>query len=85
MQNSESVAAPLTQFLKLGAYKWSMEAQIAFEKLKTTMMTLPILGMPDFDLPFEIEMDAPEFGVRVVMIQAGRPKAYFSHTLIIRD
>ncbi|KAA0032796.1 transposon Tf2-1 polyprotein isoform X1 [Cucumis melo var. makuwa] len=55
--NYGSVAAPLTQLLKLGAYKWLAEAQTGFEKL-TTMMTLPILAMLDFNLPFEIQMDA---------------------------
>lgn len=59
MQHYGSVAAPLTQLLKLSAYKWTEQVQVAFEKLKISMMTLPILAMPDFTLPFEIEMDAP--------------------------
>lgn len=43
VQNYWNVAAPITQLLKLGAYKWTEEAQEAFEKLKNAMMTLPIL------------------------------------------
>lgn len=49
------MAGSLTQILKVGADKWFEEANMAFEKLKMTMMTLPVLAMPDFNLPFEIE------------------------------
>ncbi|KAA0051965.1 ty3-gypsy retrotransposon protein [Cucumis melo var. makuwa] len=34
----------------------------AFEKLKMAIMTLPILVLPDFSLPFEIEIDALGYG-----------------------
>lgn len=63
MQNYGSMAAPLTQLLETGAYHWNEKASVAFEKLKTTMMTLPVLAMPDFNLPFEIEIDASGFSV----------------------
>ncbi|TYK23171.1 Ty3/gypsy retrotransposon protein [Cucumis melo var. makuwa] len=78
-------SSPLTQLLKTGAYKWTEEAETAFEKLKTAMMTLPVLALSDFNLPFEIESDASGFGVGAVLIQAKRPIAYFSKTLSMRD
>lgn len=43
MQNYGSTTAPLTQLLKIGAYKWDEKANTAFEKLKMAMMTLPVL------------------------------------------
>ncbi|TYK18318.1 ty3-gypsy retroelement transposase [Cucumis melo var. makuwa] len=70
MQNYGSTAGPLTQLLKNGAFKWNEEANESFEKLKTAMMTLPVLAMPDFNLPFEIETDASGYGVGAVLTQA---------------
>lgn len=49
------------------------------------MMTLPFLALPNFNMPFEIETYALGFGIWVVLIQAKRPIAYYSHTLAMRD
>ena len=83
--NYGSVAAPLTQLLKKGAYQWTVAVADSFENLKMAMMTLPILALPDFSMPFEIETDASRYGVGAVLIQNHRPNAYFSQTLAMRD
>ncbi|TYK29109.1 ty3-gypsy retrotransposon protein [Cucumis melo var. makuwa] len=80
-----TTAAPLTQLLKAGAFKWSEEAEEAFMGLKNAMMTLHVLALPDFSLPFEIETDASGYGIGAVLIQAKRPIAYYSQTLAMRD
>ncbi|TYK06599.1 Ty3/gypsy retrotransposon protein [Cucumis melo var. makuwa] len=85
VQNYDTIAAPLTQLSKTGAYKWSEEADVAFEKLKLAMMTLPMSAMPDFNLPLEIESDASGFGVGAVLTHAKRQIAFFSKTLCMRD
>ncbi|GJX46587.1 reverse transcriptase [Tanacetum coccineum] len=43
-----------SNLLKNGGYKWSDEAQAAFETLKSAM----VLALPDFTKPFEVETDA---------------------------
>ncbi|KAA0048728.1 transposon Tf2-1 polyprotein isoform X1 [Cucumis melo var. makuwa] len=44
------------------------------------MMTLPVLALPDFNVPFEIETDASSYGIGATLIQAKWPIAYYSHT-----
>ena len=41
-----SLAAPLTQLLRTGGFHWSWEANEAFQKLKKSMVTLPMLALP---------------------------------------
>ena len=48
-------------------------------------MTLPVLAMLDFNLPFEVETDASGFDVGTVLVQAKRPITFFSKTLCMRD
>ncbi|TYK25890.1 transposon Tf2-1 polyprotein isoform X1 [Cucumis melo var. makuwa] len=48
-------------------------------------MSLPVLALPNFDQPFEIETDALGYGVDAILIQSKRPIAFYSHTLAMRD
>ncbi|KAL0552392.1 hypothetical protein IC582_011501 [Cucumis melo] len=80
-----AMAGPLTQLLKKGGFNWTSEVEQTFEKLKKAMMSLPVLALPMFDKPFEIETDASGYSVGAVLIQNKRPIAFYSHTLAIRD
>ncbi|KAA0058175.1 DNA gyrase subunit A [Cucumis melo var. makuwa] len=79
------MAAPLTQLPKLGAFKWNEEDEEAFQRLQNTMITLPVLALPDFSIPFEVETDASRYGIGAVLMRNKRPIAFFSHTLAMRD
>lgn len=63
-----AIASPLTQLLKKGSFKLIEEAREAFMKLKNTMMTLPMLALPDFSIPFEIETNASGYGIGAVLV-----------------
>lgn len=67
--------------LKKDAFKWDERATEAFERLKQAMVTLTILVLPDFSLPFVIGSDAFGYGLGAILSQQQRPITYFSHTL----
>lgn len=63
------ISKPLTKLLKKNAFKWGEQAQEAFGKLKATMVSTPVLALPDFSLPFTIETDASGVGIGAVLTQ----------------
>lgn len=52
------IAAPLTDLTKKGAFSWCDRAQQAFEQLQEAMSSCPVLAIPDFSIPFELQCDA---------------------------
>ena len=65
--NYGAIATPLTQLTKKNNFRWLEEATKAFESLKNAMATLPVLALPDFQLPFEIETNATGFCLSAVL------------------
>lgn len=73
-----SIASPLTDLLKSSTWTWSSAATQAFKNLKTAMLNLPILTLPDFSIPFEVTTDASAMAVGAVLSQNSHPIAFFS-------
>ncbi|OMO75693.1 reverse transcriptase [Corchorus capsularis] len=72
----------LTELLKKGqGWNWSSNCQEAFENLKKTMMTDPVLALPDIEKPLEVETDASDFALGGVLLQEGHPVAFESRKL----
>lgn len=84
VQHFGLIAAPLKDLLKKNAFCWNSDAQAAFEELKPTMSTTPVSAIPDFSLLFILKTDASDSGLRAVLMQSGRPIAYYSHSLSSR-
>ena len=80
-----AISWPLTQQLKKDAFNWNLEAEAAFQKLKTTMTTIPVLALPNFSQLFIVETDASGYGLGAVLMQSHRPIAYFSQVLTTRE
>jgi len=70
------ISKALTDLLNKDGFIWKPEAALAFQKLKTAMMTASVLALPDFEQPFEIETD-----IGAVLQQKGHPIAYISKKL----
>ncbi|KAK1605211.1 hypothetical protein QYE76_028884 [Lolium multiflorum] len=76
--NFSTIAAPLNDLTKKG---WGAAQDHAFDELKRLLTSAPLLALPDFNKQFEIECDASGIGIGGVLMQEGRPIAYFSEKL----
>jgi hypothetical protein len=55
--------------------------QECFEALKLALSTAPTLKLPDFDMPFEVIVDASNIAIGAVLLQDKKPVAYESKKL----
>jgi len=87
VKDFSTIAAPLNEVVKKSVgFKCGEEQELAFVLLKEKLysapvLALPVLALPDFTKAFEIECDAFEMGIDVVLMQDRRPIAYFSEKL----
>jgi len=76
---------PLSQVTKGGAkekFFWSKSQQKEFIELKHHLFSAPVLALPNLQQPFEIETDASDYAIGVVLTQHGNLVAYHSEPLL---
>jgi hypothetical protein len=78
------IAWALSQVTRGGGkakFVWGLSQQQAFDDLKKYLFSSPILSLPDLQHPLEIEIDASDYAVGVILTQHSHPVAYHSETL----
>lgn len=85
-----TILGPITELTKkvnANKFKWTEAADDAFNKLKTALVSAPVLSTPDFTKPFVIHCDASDAGVGAVLVQGSgdteRVIAYMSQKLTV--
>ena len=86
IKNFSLKAKPLTELTRDDAvWRWEESQELAFKTLKRSLVTAPVLHMPNFDLPFVLTTDASAVSVGGILEQdfgSGlQPVAYESKKL----
>jgi len=77
VKNYGIISRFLTELLKKDGFHWSLEAKKAFAALTEAVSNVPTLGLPNFSKPFILETNACASRIGVVLVQEGRPLAFF--------
>ena len=78
------IAWALSQITRGGGkekFAWGQPQQQAFDDLKQFLCSTPILSLSNLQHPFEINIDASEYGVGIILTQHDHPVEYRSETL----
>ena len=71
----------ITNCMKQREFVWTKATAKAFNEVKQKMTEAPIMRLPDFTKPFEVECDVSGIGIRGVLSQKHHPIAYCSEKL----
>jgi transposase InsO family protein len=76
------IIAPLSALTSKDVpWKWGAEQQEAFEEVKRVISEATLLAFPRFDKPFHVHTDASKYQLGSVIMQEGRPLAFYSRKL----
>lgn len=76
------ISKPLTELLRKGQpFIWTQHHQEAFDTLKQSLISAPVLVMPDFQKMFVVETDASDRDIGAVLMQDQHPVAFLSKAL----
>lgn len=70
ISNFSDLTAPLCNLLRKNVrFEWTAECDAAFNALKESLISAPILTCPDFEKPFIVQTDASDFGLGAILSQ----------------
>uniref|UniRef100_A0A0A9EBP6 Reverse transcriptase/retrotransposon-derived protein RNase H-like domain-containing protein n=1 Tax=Arundo donax TaxID=35708 RepID=A0A0A9EBP6_ARUDO len=82
MRDFNTIAAPLHEITKKGvAVTWAATQRNVFDALKDKLTYALLLQLSDFNKIFELKCDASGISLGSVLLQEGKPVAYFSEKL----
>ncbi|XP_073367924.1 uncharacterized protein [Aegilops tauschii subsp. strangulata] len=82
VKDFSTIAAPINELMKKDTpFQWGDAQDMSFQELKMRLTSAPLLSLPDFGKTFEIKCDASGVGIGGVLMQEGKPIAYFSEKL----
>jgi hypothetical protein len=81
-KGSSHVLALLTELAsRKKPFQWEEELQKVFQLIKQIMSRETLLSFPDFFKPFHIHADASDYQLGSVIMQDGKPLAFYSRKL----
>ena len=87
VNNFSKISAPLSELLKKeNKFQWGEKQSIAFETLKKSVSTAPVLVLPDPSLPYVVDTDASGYALGSALLQDHgqglQPVAYMSKKML---
>jgi len=82
VKDFSTIATPFNELTKKGVpFEWGKPQENSFNMFRYNLTHAPLLRLPDFSKTFELESDASGVGLGGVLLQDGKPVAYFSEKL----
>jgi hypothetical protein len=84
VRDFSTIAVPLHRLTKNGVlFQWGPAQQQVFDALKSKLTQAPLLQLPDFEKTFELECHASGISIGGLLIQGGKPVAFFSEKCMV--